>query len=85
MPEETTKPKPSVAASVFAAIAITTGMMASCQALLRGHSAGWEMMMIYSIPAVITAAIAIAIRRQKLTYVALVFGGLGLAALFLGS
>jgi hypothetical protein len=86
MAEQTSKPPRSIPHIIFATIAIVMGTYAFLQAGLRGHSAGWEEMIIYTAPAVIGALIAIAMRRQALSYVALFFGlVLGLAGFFLGA
>lgn len=82
MPET---PPRSVAQTIFATFAIVTGTMAFLQAGIRGHSAGWEEMMIYSAPAVLCGVIAISIRRNKLGWVALVFAALGGVGLVLGA
>lgn len=81
-----TEPRPrSVAQTIFAALAITSGTMAFLQAGMRGHSAGWEEMMIYSAPAVLCGVIAIAIRRNGLGWTALVFAVLGGVGFVLGA
>lgn len=66
--------KPSVAQIIFAYIAIGTGVMAFLQAGMRGHSAGWEEMALYSGPAMVCGLIAIAIRRNRLGFAALICG-----------
>ena len=77
-------PKPSVAAIVFGVLALINGLHAFFQAGIRGRSAGWEMMAIYSLPAIVCALIAIAIRRNAWTYAGLAGGVLAVAALWLG-
>jgi hypothetical protein len=66
-------------------IAITMGAMAFLQGGMKGRSAGWEEMAIYTIPAVVAALIAIAVRRSALSYTALVFGALAVVGFLLGS
>jgi hypothetical protein len=80
----TAKPK-SVPSIIFAIIAIFAGLTAFLQAGMRGHSAGWEEMSIYTAPAVIGALLSIAIQRSGLSYTALVFGALGVVGFFLGA
>lgn len=70
---------------LFAYTAIGTGMMAFMQAGLRGHRVGWEEMMIYTVPAVVCALLAITIRRNTLGVVALVFAVLAIIGLVLGA
>ena len=86
MAAETTKPPRSVAHIIVSTIAIVMGVFAFLQAGIRGHSAGWEEMIIYTAPAVVFAIFAIAMRRQALSYVA-VFCGLvlGIAGFLLGA
>ena len=85
MTETTTKPKRSISQMLLAYIAIGTGMMAFMQAGLRGHRVGWEEMMIYTVPAVVCALLAIIIRRNALGVVALGFGALAVVGLVLGA
>jgi hypothetical protein len=86
MPAETTKPPRSVAHIIVSTIAIVMGVFAFLQAGMRGHSAGWEEMIIYTAPAVVFAIISIAMRRQALSYAALFFGlVLGIAGFLLGA
>lgn len=81
-----TKPPRSVAQVIFAYLAITGGVMAFLQAGMRGHSAGWEEMALYTGPALGCALVAIAIRRNKLGFSALVVGGgLGVVGFVLGA
>ena len=79
------KPARSGAQIFFAAVAISTGTIGFLQAGMRGHGAGWEEMMIYTVPAVVCALLAIAIRRNTLGVVALLFGGLGVVGFMLGA
>ena len=79
------KPKPSVAQTIFAYVAIGTGTMGFLQAGMRGHRVGWEEMMIYSVPAVVCALLAIGIRRNALGFAALLFGALGAVGFVLGA
>jgi len=73
------------AASIcFGVIALLLGLGAFFQAGVRGHSAGWEMMMIYALPAIGCAVVGIALRRNGWTYAGLVGGVLGIAGLLLG-
>lgn len=74
MSEKPAKAKPSVAQILFAYIAIGTGLMAFFQAGMRGHSAGWEEMALYSGPAIVCGLIAVAIRRNRLGISALICG-----------
>ncbi len=85
MTETTTKSQRSVPQMLLAYIAIGTGVMAFVQAGIRGHRVGWEEMMIYTVPAVVCALLAIAIRRNALGVVALVFGALAVVGLVLGA
>ncbi len=80
-----TTPERSVSQMIFAYIAVGTGMMAFMQAGMKGHRVGWEEMMLYTVPAVVCALIAIAIRRNRLGFTALVFGILGVVGLVLGA
>ncbi|MEZ4449193.1 MAG: hypothetical protein R3B09_06910 [Nannocystaceae bacterium] len=78
--------KPSAAQSIFAYLAIAAGVFAFLQAGMRGHSAGWEEMALYSGPAIVCGLIAIAIRRNRLGVVALILGaGLGAVGFVLGA
>src|SRR5262245_34291814 len=77
------KPK-SGAAVFFGVLALIGGIVAFLQAGMRGHSAGWEMMAIYSLPAAACALIGIAIRRNGWTYAGLVGGVLAIIGLLLG-
>lgn len=79
---ETTRSVPQM---IFAYIAIGAGMMAFLQAGMKGHRVGWEEMMLYTVPAVVCALIAIAIRRNRLGFTALLFGILGVVGLVLGA
>ena len=79
------KKKRSVPAIIFSILAILAGLNAFLVAGMQGHSAGWELMAIYTLPAVLFAIIAIAIRRSVLTFVALFFGLLGIVGFFLGA
>ena len=76
--------KPSGAAIFFGIMALLGGLFAFFQAGMRGHSVGWEEMAIYSIPAVICALIAIAIRRNGWTYAGLFGAVLAIVGLLLG-
>ncbi|MCA9660942.1 MAG: hypothetical protein KC486_21555 [Myxococcales bacterium] len=66
--------KPSVAQTLFAYVAIATGLMAFFQSGMRGHGVGWEEMALYSGPAIVCGLIAIAIRRNRLGITALICG-----------
>jgi hypothetical protein len=79
------KPPRSVVQTIFAYLAIFAGATAFLQAGIKGHSAGWEEMMIYSAPAVVCGIVAIAIRRNTLGWIALVFAALGGVGLVLGA
>ena len=79
------KKKRSVAAIIFSILAILAGLNAFLVAGMRGHSAGWELMAIYTLPAVLFAIIAIAIRRGVLTYIAVAFGLLAILGFVLGA
>jgi 2-keto-3-deoxy-galactonokinase len=85
MTETTTKPQRSVLQMLLAYIAIGTGMMAFTQAGMRGHRVGWEEMMMYTVPAVVCALLAIAMRRNVLGFVALVFGAIAVVGFVLGA
>ena len=78
-------PKPKSGAAVFfGVVALIGGIFAFLQAGMRGHSAGWEMMAIYSLPSLACALIGIAIRRNGWTYAGLVGGVLAIIGLLLG-
>lgn len=79
---ETTRSVPQM---IFAYLAVGAGMMAFLQAGMKGHRVGWEEMMLYTVPAVVCALIAIAIRRNRLGFTALLFGILGVVGLVLGA
>jgi len=85
MTDPAPRPPRSVGQTIFAYLAISTGVMAFLQAGIRGHAAGWEELMLYAGPAVVCALVAIAIRRNTIGYVALFFGALGVAGLVLGA
>jgi 2-keto-3-deoxy-galactonokinase len=74
-----------VAAIIFSILAILNGLYAFLVAGMGGHSVGWEQMALYTVPALIFAFIAIAIRRNALTFVALAFGALAIVGFFLGA
>lgn len=78
-------PPRSPAQTVFASFAIIAGTLAFLQAGIKGHSAGWEEMALYSGPAVLCGLVAIAIRRNKLGLVALLFAALGGVGFVLGA
>jgi hypothetical protein len=77
--------KSSPAASFFAIVAIFAGLAAFFTAGMRGHSAGWEMMAMYTTPSVVAAIIALGIRRNALTWVGLVFAVISVGSFFLGA
>lgn len=79
------KPPRSVAQTIFAYLAIVTGTMAFLYAGIKGRSAGWEEMVIYSAPALLGGLVAIAIRRNALGWTALVFAALGGVGFVLGA
>ncbi len=85
MTDPAPRPPRSVGQTIFAYLAISTGVMAFLQAGIRGHAAGWEELMLYTGPAVVCALVAIAIRRNTIGYVALCFGALGVVGLVLGA
>jgi len=75
----------SIPAILFSVSAILAGLQAFLQAGLRGHSAGWEEMSLYTGPSVLFALLAIALRRSALSYVALGFAALSVVGFFLGA
>jgi hypothetical protein len=80
------KPPANVGSSSFLAIAaIVVGFMALAQGAIKGQSAGWELMMAFTGPAVFCALCAVALRRSALTYAGLVFGVLAVVGLLLGA
>ena len=79
------KPPRSVAQTIFAYLAIFTGTLAFLPAGIKGPSAGWEEMRISSAPAALCGVVAIAIRRNALGWIALVFAALGGVGLVLGA
>lgn len=81
---ENTPPR-SIPQILFAYIAVGAGMMAFMQAGMKGHRVGWEEMLIYTTPAVVCGLIAIAIRRNRLGFTALLFAVLGVVGLVLGA
>jgi len=78
-------PKNNSFASVLAIVALAAGLMAVVVGGIQGRRAGYEMMMMYSAPAVIAGLISIAIQRRGLTYAGLVGSLLGIAGFVLGS
>jgi hypothetical protein len=74
----------TVTSTMLSSIAITMGVLAFFVAGIKGHGAGWEEMFIYAIPAAVSALLALAIRRSKLTYLALGGGALGVLGLLMG-
>lgn len=77
--------KRSLSAIFLSVLAILGGLNAFLVAGMRGHSVGWEEMTIYTGPAVLFAILAIAIRRNGLSFVALGFGALAIVGFFLGA
>ena len=77
--------KPSAAAIFFAVVAIAAGAMAFVTAGIRGHSAGWELMAVYTGPSIGAALIGLAIRRAAITWVGLGFAVLSAVSFFLGA
>lgn len=80
-----TKKTGSVVAKLFAMVAIAMGMLAFMQAGMKGHRVGWEEMMLYTGPSVICAIIAISLRRDRDSYIALVFAALSIVGLVQGA
>ena len=79
------KKKRSVVPIILSILAILAGTYAFVLGGMRGHSAGWEMMAIHTVPAVVFAVVSIAIRRSALTFVALGFGALAIMGFLLGA
>lgn len=79
------KPAGSPMAAIFAAIAILMGLYAFLVAGMRGHGAGWEEMLIYCIPSWIGGTIAIAMRRNALSFIGVFFSLLAVLSFFLGA
>ena len=72
-------------ASVLAIVALAAGLMAVVVGGIQGRRAGYEMMMMYSAPAVIAGLISVAIERRGLTYAGLGGALLGIGGFVLGS
>jgi hypothetical protein len=73
-----------IPAKVFAVLAIVGGTISCAQRAVRGHSASYEDIMVFAVPAVVAALIAIAAERSALTFVAVGFALLGVIGVFLG-
>jgi cytochrome bd-type quinol oxidase subunit 2 len=80
-----TPQKKSFVPTFLAYVAISMGTYAFLQAGMKGHRVGWEEMMLYTAPAVVCALLAIALRRDKSTYLGLVFAALAIVGLVLGA
>ena len=78
------KPK-SIPAIIFSILAITMGIIALSKGMILGKRAGQEMMMMYTFPSVLSAIIAIVIRRNALTILALIGAVLAIVGFVLGS
>ncbi|PCC71906.1 hypothetical protein SAMN02745121_03256 [Nannocystis exedens] len=77
--------KKSFVPTFLAYVAIAMGTFAFMQAGMKGHRVGWEQMMLYTAPAVVCALLAIALRRDKNTYLGVVFALLAIVGLVLGA
>jgi hypothetical protein len=75
----------SLASAIFASVAIVAGTLAFLIAGIKGHGAGWEMLIIFTLPAVGCAPIAFIAQRSKLSYAALGGAALGVLGLLMGS
>ena len=85
IPAMSDEPSPARGVAIFfGVVALVIGILAFLQAGMRGHSAGWEMMAMYSLPAIGCALVGIAIRRNGWTYAGLAGGVLAGAGLVLG-
>ena len=78
------RPPTSKAAAIFAILAIAAGLMALAVGVTQGRRAGYEMMMMYTGPAVVCALIGIAIQRRGITYAGLAGGLLAIVGMVLG-
>ncbi len=72
-------------AGVFAAVAITCGLLSFLWGGLQGRRAGWEMLAGPTLAAVVCALIAIAIQRRGLTYAGLLGIPLGVVGFLSGA
>jgi len=78
------RPPMSKVAAVFAILALAAGLMALTVGAIEGRRAGYEMMMMYTPPAVICGLIGIAIQRRGITYAGLFGAVLGIIGFVLG-
>ncbi len=69
----------------FGTVALCSGVMGFLTGGMKGRSAGWEEMLIYAVPSVVCALIAIAVRRSAISYAALVGAVLGIIGFVLGA
>ena len=77
--------KNSTFASIIAIIALAAGLMALVVGGIQGRRAGYELMMMYTAPAVVAGLTGIAIQRRGLTFAGLAGAVLGIVGLVLGS
>lgn len=80
-----TPQKKSFVPTFLAYVAMSMGAIALVEAGMKGHRVGWEQMMLYTAPAVVCGLLAIALRRDKYTWIGLLFAGLAIVALMLGA
>ena len=77
--------KNSTLATVFAIVAIAAGLIALSIGALEGRRAGYEKMLMYASPAVVSALLGIAIQRKGITYAGLVGGLRAVVGMILGN
>ncbi|MEZ6232973.1 MAG: hypothetical protein R3B68_02175 [Phycisphaerales bacterium] len=78
-----TNGKKSKVGVVFAVIAILCGTLAFLTAGLKGQSAGTVEMLTFCAPAWVAMLVAIAVQRSAMSFVAVGFGALAVAAFFM--
>lgn len=75
--------KKSTVANSCAMIAIVFGILAFLTAGLKGEGAGTVEMLIFCAPAWVATLVAIVMRRSVLSFIAVGFGALAVAAFFM--
>ncbi|MCY1060801.1 hypothetical protein [Nannocystis sp. SCPEA4] len=79
------KQKRSFVPTFLAYVAMCLGVVAFMEAGMKGHRVGWEEMLLYTGPAVVCGLLAIVMRRDKYTYLGVVFAALAVVALVMGA
>ncbi|MGH1347866.1 MAG: hypothetical protein ACRBN8_40300 [Nannocystales bacterium] len=79
-----TEKKNNPFASILAIIALAAGITAVAVGGIHGRRAGYEMMMMYTSPAVLAGLLSVAIQRRGLTYAGLLGAVLGIVGFVLG-